>query len=160
MRELGREADAPARVYFTGGATAVLFGWRDSTIDVDLEIVPELESVFRAIPGLKDRLQINVELVSPTGFIPVPLGWEERSPFIGREGSIDYHHFDLYAQALAKVERGHDLDRADVVSMVRRELIDPAKALEYFARIEPELYRYPALDPVSFRRAVVEAFVA
>jgi hypothetical protein len=28
MRALGREADHPARVYLTGGATAVLSGWR------------------------------------------------------------------------------------------------------------------------------------
>ena len=28
----------------------------------------------------------------------------------------------------------------------------------YFAGIEPQLYRYPAVDPLSFRRSVVEAF--
>jgi len=27
----------------------------------------------------------------------------------------------------------------------------------YFEQIEPDLYRYPALDPPSFRRAVEEA---
>lgn len=32
MRALGAEADQEARIYFTGGATAVLFGWRESTI--------------------------------------------------------------------------------------------------------------------------------
>lgn len=158
MRELGREADAPARVYFTGGATAVLHGWRSSTIDVDLEILPPLESIFRALPRLKERLQINVELASPTNFIPVLPGWEARSPFIGREGRIDYHHFDLYAQALAKVERGHELDLEDVHAMVAHKLIDPAHALEYFSGIETELYRYPALDPKSFRKAVETVF--
>lgn len=66
----------------------------------------------------------------------------------------------IYAQALAKVERGHDLDRSDVAAMLLRELIDPAKALEYFSRIEGQLYRFPALDPASFRRAVLETFVA
>jgi hypothetical protein len=30
--------------------------------------------------------------------------------------------------------------------------------LEYFARIELELYRFPAIDAPSFRRAVEEAF--
>jgi hypothetical protein len=38
MEALGDEADADARIYFTGGATAVLFGWRTSTIDVDVKI--------------------------------------------------------------------------------------------------------------------------
>lgn len=158
MRELGREADAKGHVYFTGGVTAVLHGWRASTIDVDLEIIPPLESIFRALPRLKERLRINVELVSPADFIPVPPGWEERSPFIGREGRIDFHHFDLYAQALAKVERGHRLDLDDGRAMIDRKLIDPANAIEYFSTIEPELYRYPALDPESFRLAVKTVF--
>ena len=35
MRELGRAVDVDGRVYLTGGATAVLYGWRDTTIDVD-----------------------------------------------------------------------------------------------------------------------------
>ena len=38
MRRLGPEADAETRVYFTGGATAVLLGWRRSTIDIDIRI--------------------------------------------------------------------------------------------------------------------------
>lgn len=35
-RELGRIAREPVRVYLTGGSTAVLERWRESTIDVDL----------------------------------------------------------------------------------------------------------------------------
>lgn len=34
MQALGRSAKVEGRVYLTGGATAVLHGWRDSTIDV------------------------------------------------------------------------------------------------------------------------------
>lgn len=158
MQAFGVEADAPARVYFTGGATAVLSGWRASTIDVDIKIVPETDRLFRAIPRIKEALEINVELASPADFIPVPGGWEDRSPFIEQIGLLFYHHFDLYAQALAKVERGHAQDRADVTEMLGCGLINPARALAHFEAIEPELYRYPALDPPSFRRAVEEAF--
>jgi len=82
MKALGREADRPAQVYLTGGATAVLYGWRESTIDVDMKMVPDLDRVFRAIPEIKERLQINIELASPDDFIPVREGWEDRSPFI------------------------------------------------------------------------------
>lgn len=39
MEALGAAAPADGRVYFTGGATAVLMGWRRSTIDVDLPLV-------------------------------------------------------------------------------------------------------------------------
>ncbi|MBI3318349.1 MAG: hypothetical protein HYZ90_04265, partial [Candidatus Omnitrophica bacterium] len=59
MRSLGAEADQAARLYFTGGATAVLVGWRPTTIDVDIRIVPEVEKLLRAIPQIKEQLQIN-----------------------------------------------------------------------------------------------------
>jgi hypothetical protein len=65
LRELAREADADAAVYLTGGATAVLIGWRESTIDADILIVPEHDSLYRALPRLKEELQLNVEIVSP-----------------------------------------------------------------------------------------------
>jgi len=39
MKALGAVAQQTGRVYFTGGATAVLSGWRSSTIDVDLVFV-------------------------------------------------------------------------------------------------------------------------
>ncbi len=48
MRALGAEADAPSRVYFTGGATAVLTGWRSTTIDLDIKILPESDRLFRS----------------------------------------------------------------------------------------------------------------
>jgi hypothetical protein len=157
MRALGADADVEARVYLTGGATAVLHGWRASTIDVDIKIVPEVDAVFRAIPAVKERLQINVELASPDNFIPVREGWEDRSPFIAREGRLSFHHFDLYAQALAKIERGHAQDAVDVQELFHRGLVDRAKLLAYFDAIEPQMYRYPAIDPAAFRRAVAEA---
>jgi hypothetical protein len=134
----------------------VLSGWRESTIDVDLKLVPEDDVLLRAIPELKESLRLNVELASRSDFIPVRAGWEDRSPFIGREGPLSFHHFDLVAQALAKVERGHARDRRDVLEMLRRGLVDVAALESAFDAIEPELYRYPAVDPASFRAALVD----
>jgi hypothetical protein len=151
MRALGEEARADARVYFTGGATAVLHGWRTSTIDVHVKMVPESDELFRAIPALKERLQLNVELASPDNFIPVRTDWEERSPFIAREGHISFHHFDLCAQALSKIERGHAQDVDDVREFLQRGLIDRVELARYFETVAPQLYRYPAIDPASFR---------
>jgi hypothetical protein len=156
MRALGAEADIAVRIYVTGGATAVLFGWRRSTIDVDLRMDPELDRLLHALPRLKNELRINIELASPADFIPVPPGWEERSPFIAAESKASFFHFDLYAQALAKAERNHAQDREDVQAMINMGLIDPRRALEYFRQIEPELYRFPAIDPRSFRQTVDE----
>jgi hypothetical protein len=81
MRRLGAEAAEDGAVYLTGGATAVLLGWRASTLDVDVLLLPEQESVLRAIPRLKDELRVNVETASPRDFVPVPAGWEDRSIF-------------------------------------------------------------------------------
>jgi hypothetical protein len=150
MRALAREAAAEGRVYLTGGATAVLQGWRDSTLDVDIKIIPEHDRVLRAIPELKEQLHINVELASPDDFIPQLPGWEDRSAFIAREGKLSFHHYDFYAQALAKIERDHDLDRQDVRAMIDNGLVQPAKLLALFEAIEPELYRYPAVNPARF----------
>jgi hypothetical protein len=154
MRALGDEARSDARVYFTGGATAVLEGWRPSTIDVDVKIVPESDELFRAVPALKERLQLNVELASPADFIPVRADWEARSPFVAREGRISFHHFDLCAQALAKIERGHAQDLDDVQEFLRRGLVGREELARYFEAVAPQLYRYPALDPASFRARV------
>lgn len=156
MRALAAEADAEARVYLIGGATAVLMGWRTTTIDVDIKIVPERESLLRAIPRLKESLQVNVEFASPEQFIPPLPGWEERSPFIAKEGELSFHHYDLYAQALAKVERSHRQDLEDVRAMLQRGLVERERLLACFQQIEPELYRYPALDPATFRRSLEE----
>lgn len=158
MDALGRSARGKVQVYLVGGATSVLMGWRRTTIAVDLVMRPEDDAVLRAIPDLKERLHVNVELASPLAFIPVPSGWESRSPFIAEKGKASFHHFDLYAQALAKVERGHDRDLFDVREMLARELIDSRRALDYFAQIEPDLYRFPAIDSPAFRRAVESAF--
>lgn len=159
MRALGTEAAEDGAVYFTGGATAVLLGWRASTLDVDVLLLPEQESVMRAVPRLKNELEVNVELASPRDFIPVPGGWEDRSIFVSREGRLSFYHFDPYAQALAKIERGHAQDLEDVQALVGRGLVDPACALAYLDEIEDELYRYPAVDAAAFRKRV-EAFLA
>jgi hypothetical protein len=42
--------------------------------------------------------------------------------------------------------------------MLDRALIDPGTASALFDRIEPELYRYPAIDPKTFRREVDRVF--
>lgn len=158
MRALGRSADREGVCYLTGGATAVLYGWRTSTIDVDVLLEPETDALLRAIREAKDELRINVELASPLDFIPAVPGWEERSVSIGREGRLSFLHFDLVSQALAKAERAHAQDLEDIAAMIDLGLIDPSAVRAAFERIEPELYRFPAIDPRAFRRRVEGLF--
>lgn len=145
-------------VYLTGGATAVLFGWRATTIDVDLRIDPESDALLRRIPQLKEALDLNVELASPLDFLPQLPGWQERSPIIEQHAGVVFRHFDPYSQALAKVERGHAQDQADVMAMIDAGLVEPARALELYAAAEPELYRFPAVEPAELRREVFRTF--
>jgi hypothetical protein len=159
MRGLGAAADVDGAVYLTGGATAVLLGWRQTTVDVDLKLVPDSDRLLRAIPALKDELRLNVELASPADFIPVPAGWEDRSIFVARDGRLSFYHYDPYSQALAKLERGHAQDLDDVRSFVESGLVEPERAVAFLDEIEPELYRFPAVDPAAFRHAVERTLV-
>lgn len=154
MKEIGRVGKKNARIYLVGGATAVLLGWRDSTIDIDLKMVPESNEILRTFPELKERLEVNIELASPDDFIPPLPGWEERSGYITREGNIEFFHYDFYAQALAKIERGHSNDMLDVRKMIEQGLVEPSRLLNLFAQIEDKLYKYPAVDEKLFRAEV------
>jgi hypothetical protein len=98
-----------------------------------------------------------VEIVAPSHFIPELPGWQDRSSFVGRWGRLSVYHYDFYAQALAKIERGEEKDFKDVREMVSRGLVRPEEAWRLFRSIEPSLYQYPALNPRSFARAVEES---
>ncbi len=154
MKAIASYARESGRVYLTGGASAVLKQWRVSTLDIDLKIIPESDRILRGLPDVKEKLQINVELASPSDFLPELPGWEERSPFITREGQLSFHHYDFYSQALSKLERGHRKDLNDVDSMVRDGLIEPKQLLLLFERITDQLYRFPAVNPQSLRASV------
>jgi hypothetical protein len=159
-QRLGRVAHVRVRIYLTGGATAVLEGWRDSTIDVGLRFEPESDELLRAIPALKESLGVNIELASRPDFVPELPGWRERSPLVFRDGNVDIHHFDPYSQALSKIERGFTQDLEDVHELFQRRLVDFSRLRVLFDAVEPELYRYPAIDPPSFRRKLDEALTA
>ena len=157
MRRLGEEAQGPGRIYLVGGASAVLIGWRATTVDVDLKLAPEPPGLFAAIARAKEALNMNVELAAPDDFIPPLPGWQERSSHIARHGLVDFFHYDFHAQALAKIERGHAQDLLDVEAMRRLDLVDAQRLVEFFEAIEPDLLRYPAIDAACFRDKVRRA---
>ncbi|HXN41504.1 MAG TPA: DUF6036 family nucleotidyltransferase [Myxococcaceae bacterium] len=157
MNALSRAAKGPGAIYFTGGASAVLEGWRESTIDVDLKLDPEAPGIFEALPRLKDELDLNVELASPDDFIPALPDWKSRSPLIAAQGPLRFYHYDFFAQALSKIERGHSQDVLDVDEMFRRHLVNSAELRSLFERIRPGLNRFPAIDEDDFANKVAEA---
>lgn len=156
MTALGKHVRGKGRVYLAGGATAVFYGWRPMTIDIDIKAEPEPAGFFEAIAFVKEDLNINVELANPDQFIPAIPGWRERSLFIAAHGLIEFFHYDPYGQALAKLQRGHERDLRDIQSALRDGLIQADRLLELFHLIEPQIIRYPAIDLAAFRAAVTQ----
>jgi hypothetical protein len=158
MKALGREARGSGCIYFTGGASALLIGWRNSTVDIDIRLDPEPPGIFQAIAKLKQQLDINIELASPQDFLPPLPGWRDRSVFIGRQGEISFYHYDFTAQALSKLSRGYNRDIDDVQAMYKQKLFVLEKLRDCFEAIEPELIRFPSLNPDVLKNRI-EQFI-
>jgi Nucleotidyltransferase of unknown function (DUF6036) len=154
MRAVGERAAGPGIIYLVGGSTALLLGLREQTIDIDIKLDPEPCGVFEAIARLKESLELNVELAAPDQFIPPLPGWRERSPHVMTAGKVEFRHYDLYSQALAKIERGHTQDLADARAYLAQGFISAPELKRLFEAIQPELIRYPAIDPGDFARKV------
>lgn len=152
MQELATAARGPGKVYFSGGVTALLLGFRRQTIDVDLKLDPEPAGAFEAIAVLKNRLDLNVELAAPDDFIPAAPDWRERSRHIATIGQVEFFHFDFSLQVLSKLERGHAQDMEDVKSFLSAGYVTTDELCARFALIEPALLRYPAIDPAKFKK--------
>lgn len=146
LEAFGRACRGPGVLYLTGGATALLEGWRDSTVDIDLKLDPEPEGAFAAIARIKEELDVNVELASPADFLPELGGWRTQSRFVGRFGPIEVRHYDFRAQALSKLARGLERDLADVRSMLERGLVSAGSLRDAFDEMAPRLERFPRVD--------------
>jgi hypothetical protein len=120
---------------------------------------PEPAGAFEAIARLKEDLDVNVELASPADFLPRLPGWRERSLFVGQFGRLQVFHYDPESQALSKLERGHRRDLEDVRQMVRLGLVSAPNLTRMLAAIEPEMLRFPAIEPDELRAKVL-SFVA
>jgi hypothetical protein len=158
FKEFAKSFRTECNVYILGGASAIFYGWRVSTHDIDLKVIPDSEA-YKVISSLKDRMSLNIELASPDNFIPALPGWQDRSEFIVRHGKVNYYHYDFYAQALSKLERAFERDIADVDEMISAKLIQLDRLMSLFEEIELDLVKFPAIDPKTFR-SVVEDFIS
>ena len=154
LEELSRAAREPTRLYLTGGASQLLRGLRESTLDIDLTFEPESDELLRSMVSLKEAQSVNVEIVSPVHFVPALPGWRDRCEFVMQIGKLAVFHFDPYTQALSKLERGHVRDMQDVQALVGERIVDPVRLRTLFAEAQAELFRYPAIDPKSLSTAV------
>jgi hypothetical protein len=155
MHELARSAgkDGHYNVYLVGGGTAVLEGWRASSVDADLYAARD--DIFRDVQAIKERLQLNIELVRPEHFVPPLQGSAGRHVFIETVGRVSFYHYDPCAQLLSKIVRGFERDLADARSFVSSGMVD-IEQFRGLVRAIPELAwsKYPRHSPVAVRKAV------
>jgi len=153
MKELARSAPRGTyRVFLVGGGTAVLEGWRVSTIDADL--YSDREEIFRDIQRIKERLQLNIEFARPEDFVPALAGSEDRHVFIETIAKVSFYHYDPYAQLLSKVVRGFNRDMQDAERFLASGMVDGERFRSLVREVPDSAYaRYPALS----RQAVLEA---
>lgn len=156
MKSVGRLVKKPATFYLTGGATAILYNFREGTIDIDM--AGDMDELFSFIPKLKESLQINIEMAKPTDFIPALPGEKDRHIMIGIFGKTTFMHFDPYAQAFSKIVRGHVTDIVDVKALVGAGLVDINQLCEMVKKI-PDYHfaRYPRLNRLAVT-AAIESF--
>lgn len=155
MSEIARAAPRgdDRRVFLLGGGTAVLEGWRDSTVDVDLH-ADDL-AVFGNIQRVKERVGANVEFVRPEDFVPPLEGSEDRHVFIETIQAVSFYHYDPYAQLLSKVVRGFARDMQDAENLVGSGMVDAERFRALVGGIPESAYAsYPALSPEAVRAAV------
>jgi hypothetical protein len=158
LRELSRTAprEGTFRVFLVGGATAVMEGWRESTIDVDIHA--DDEAVLRDVQRIKERLNVNVELARPEHFVPPLRGSDSRHVFVTTIGRVSYFHYDPYAQVFAKLVRGYERDLDDARSFVRAGLVDLAELQSLVRGIPNAAFaKYPSLSRTAVI-AAVDAF--
>lgn len=155
MQELARSAKPGRdyRVYLVGGGTAVLEGWRESSIDADL--YSRQEDIFHDVQGIKERLHLNIEFARPEEFVPPLEGSEARHVFIETIGRVSFYHYDPYAQLLSKIVRGFARDLADARALIRTGMVDADRFRTLVKAVPEHVYsKYPRLSPQAVLAAV------
>ena len=155
MRGLARSANPKQhyRVYLVGGGTAVLAGWRESSIDADL--YARQDEIFRDVQKIKDRLNLNIEFARPEDFVPPLEESETRHVLVETVGGVSFYHYDPYAQLLSKVVRGFARDVVDANAFVASGMVDPERFRNLVQDIPESAYsRYPRLSAQAVRAAV------
>ncbi|MGE0192976.1 MAG: DUF6036 family nucleotidyltransferase [Planctomycetota bacterium] len=140
-------------VFLAGGGTAVLRGWRASSLDVDLAV--EDHRVLHEVQRIQEELDINIELVEPSAFVPELSDARHRHVFIRRIGRVAWYHYDPYTQVFAKLVRGFERDLADARRFVEDGLVDLATLKLLVEAIPSAAYsRYPNLSKEAVRKAI------
>jgi hypothetical protein len=140
-------------VYVVGGGSAVLMGWRETSVDADL--YSDRDEVFREIQDIKEQLDVNVEFARPEQFVPALPGADKRHVLIRTTGSVEFYHYDPYSQVFSKLVRGFERDLADARHFVEAGLVEAEQLRALIASIPKSAYaKYPNLSAKAVQQAV------
>jgi hypothetical protein len=109
-------------------------------LDVDYlaEVAEEDSARFQVVlTELATQMQLDLEAVPLSEFIPLPPGALERRLAIGRFGQLEVFIFDPYSIALSKIARGFEADIEDVVFMLREGTVEFKELRRLFELILP-----------------------
>ncbi len=124
LHKLGARVPPASKLILVGGSALALLGSPRPTIDIDFigdDLHPN--TLHQIILQTARELQILVEPVPLERFIPLPKGNEERSLHIGQYGNLEIYIADPYSIALSKLDRGFETDIADIIFLIRHDLV-------------------------------------
>jgi hypothetical protein len=124
--------------YLLGGSALCVLGNPRQTIDIDYttDLLGENQKLFKElVDQVADQLQLDVEAVPISEFIPLPPNSNSRRRFIAQYGNLEVYVFDRYSIALSKVARGFESDLEDVLFLLRVGLIDVSELEQNFIAI-------------------------
>lgn len=147
MEYLGNHATSESRIYFASGTSIVYWGLREKSVDVDLKA--EGQGIGRIIRKAKQELNINIEPEHPGNFIPLPKLWRDRSPFIKREGTVQFFHMDPYSVVISKLARSTSKDLNDVRKLIQSNKVslDELNDIYFSSSYQEKLQEAFSLDP-------------
>lgn len=124
LTALGNRYPRPAQLYLLGGSALCLLGSPRPTLDIDY-VGDDLkkDDLQNLMEEIAREMELDVEAVPISRFIPIPHGEEKRSLHFGAFGTIEVYIFDPISIALSKVERGFDTDLDDVAFLIQRGYI-------------------------------------
>lgn len=153
---LGKRLSFPVRLYLVGGSAVVDLGLRDSTLDVDYVVQSDdprgREEFERLVPRMKNELQINLEPVSPSDFLPLPADIVGRSPYVRSYGNLHVYYFDLASSIISKAARGAERDLTDIETLVRSGAVQWDDVEARWREIKGSQVSWLRHDPISIAK--------
>jgi hypothetical protein len=149
FERLRESLPVPADLYLVGGSALFLLGSARETLVVDYFIETESADIKSTLQKLALELNLDLESVPLSDFIPLPPHAEQRHRLVGQFGRASVYIFDLYSIALRKIARGFESDLDDVKFLLDQYLIEWDILETHFQAILP-LADNSDIDPNEF----------